>query len=97
MAATWQYALCICMLLMESRGQNPASDVTTMTITNFSSGTEVAPGSDAGNNSSQGATTLAVVSWRWEHVSTPYLVALWVLVSWLCKFGESVILIINVI
>nr|ACK28152.1 sodium/hydrogen exchanger isoform 3 [Myoxocephalus octodecemspinosus] len=30
-------------------------------------------------------TTLPIVSWKWEHVSTPYLVALWILVSWLCK------------
>ncbi|XP_028452649.1 sodium/hydrogen exchanger 3.2 [Perca flavescens] len=70
------------MLLMESSGQTPVSDVTTMTITNLSNRTEVAPG----NNSTQGSNSLAVVSWRWEHVSTPYLVALWVLVSWLCKF-----------
>ncbi|TDH03867.1 hypothetical protein EPR50_G00146370 [Perca flavescens] len=82
MAATWQFALFICMLLMESSGQTPVSDVTTMTITNLSNRTEVAPG----NNSTQGSNSLAVVSWRWEHVSTPYLVALWVLVSWLCKF-----------
>ncbi|XP_039677164.1 sodium/hydrogen exchanger 3.2 isoform X2 [Perca fluviatilis] len=86
MAATWQFALFICMFLMESRGETPASDVTTMTITNLSNRTEVAPSSGPGNNSSEGSTSLAVVSWRWEHVSTPYLVALWVLVSWLCKF-----------
>nr|XP_019959927.1 PREDICTED: sodium/hydrogen exchanger 3-like [Paralichthys olivaceus] len=30
-------------------------------------------------------TTLPIVTWRWHHVSTPYLVALWILVSWLCK------------
>ncbi|XP_056275743.1 sodium/hydrogen exchanger 3.1 [Pseudoliparis swirei] len=30
-------------------------------------------------------TTLPIVSWKWHHVSTPYLVALWILVSWLCK------------
>ncbi|XP_068603723.1 sodium/hydrogen exchanger 3-like, partial [Brachionichthys hirsutus] len=30
-------------------------------------------------------TTLPIVRWLWEHVSTPYLVALWILVSWLCK------------
>ncbi|XP_071751038.2 sodium/hydrogen exchanger 3 isoform X1 [Centroberyx gerrardi] len=30
-------------------------------------------------------TTLPIVSWKWDHVTTPYLVALWVLVSWLCK------------
>ncbi|XP_061885523.1 sodium/hydrogen exchanger 3-like isoform X1 [Entelurus aequoreus] len=30
-------------------------------------------------------TTLPIVSWNWHHVSTPYLVTLWVLVCWLCK------------
>uniref|UniRef100_A0A3Q0SQE4 Sodium/hydrogen exchanger n=1 Tax=Amphilophus citrinellus TaxID=61819 RepID=A0A3Q0SQE4_AMPCI len=30
-------------------------------------------------------TTLPIVTWRWEHVKDPYLVALWVLVCWLCK------------
>nr|AXV43379.1 sodium/hydrogen exchanger 3 [Lateolabrax maculatus] len=30
-------------------------------------------------------TTLPIVTWKWSHVSTPYLVALWILVSWLCK------------
>ncbi|XP_034748471.1 sodium/hydrogen exchanger 3-like isoform X2 [Etheostoma cragini] len=89
MAATWQFALFICMLL--------SSDVTSKTITNFSTGTEVDPHTETGNNSS-GVTTLAIVSWRWEHVSTPYLVALWVLVSWLCKFViESFPRVVNVI
>ncbi|XP_032391645.1 sodium/hydrogen exchanger 3.2 isoform X2 [Etheostoma spectabile] len=86
MAATWQFALFICMLLTESRGQSLGSDVTTKIITNFSTRTEVSPDSETGHNSSSEVTTLAIVSWRWEHVSTPYLVALWVLVSWLCKF-----------
>ncbi|XP_070702155.1 sodium/hydrogen exchanger 3-like [Pempheris klunzingeri] len=30
-------------------------------------------------------TTLPIVSWKWHHVSTPYLVTLWILVCWLCK------------
>ncbi|KAJ8389420.1 hypothetical protein AAFF_G00119580 [Aldrovandia affinis] len=35
----------------------------------------------------QGApiTTLPIVTWKWHHVQTPYIVALWVFVSWLCK------------
>ncbi|CAJ1082798.1 sodium/hydrogen exchanger 3.1 isoform X1 [Xyrichtys novacula] len=30
-------------------------------------------------------TTLPIVSWKWHHVETPYIVALWILVCWLCK------------
>ncbi|XP_028819036.1 sodium/hydrogen exchanger 3-like isoform X1 [Denticeps clupeoides] len=29
--------------------------------------------------------TLPIVTWKWHHVEAPYLVALWVLVCWLCK------------
>ncbi|MEQ2176283.1 hypothetical protein GOODEAATRI_026458 [Goodea atripinnis] len=40
--------------------------------------------SSTGNDST---TTLPIVTWKWHHVSEPYLVALWVLVSWLCKLN----------
>ncbi|CAM4637041.1 unnamed protein product [Leuciscus chuanchicus] len=30
-------------------------------------------------------TTLPIVIWKWHHVETPYLVALWILTCWLCK------------
>uniref|UniRef100_A0A669BBZ0 Sodium/hydrogen exchanger n=1 Tax=Oreochromis niloticus TaxID=8128 RepID=A0A669BBZ0_ORENI len=30
-------------------------------------------------------TTLPIVTWKWHHISTQYLVALWILVAWLCK------------
>ncbi|KAG7278784.1 hypothetical protein CRUP_019090 [Coryphaenoides rupestris] len=30
-------------------------------------------------------TTLPIVSWKWEHVKVPYIVTLWILVSWICK------------
>uniref|UniRef100_A0A3B4F8S8 Sodium/hydrogen exchanger n=1 Tax=Pundamilia nyererei TaxID=303518 RepID=A0A3B4F8S8_9CICH len=30
-------------------------------------------------------TTLPIVTWKWHHVTTQYLVALWILVAWLCK------------
>lgn len=33
-------------------------------------------------------TTLPIVTWKWCHVRTPYLVALWVFVCWICKLGE---------
>ncbi|XP_038822205.1 sodium/hydrogen exchanger 3-like [Salvelinus namaycush] len=30
-------------------------------------------------------TTLPIVTWNWQEIQFPYLVALWILVSWLCK------------
>ncbi|KAI4876210.1 hypothetical protein NFI96_017943 [Prochilodus magdalenae] len=41
--------------------------------------------SSESTNSSTGITTLPIVTWKWHHVETPYLVALWILVCWLCK------------
>lgn len=38
---------------------------------------------------SSGITTLPIVIWKWHHVETPYLVALWVLTCWLCKLGKQ--------
>ncbi|XP_073678096.1 sodium/hydrogen exchanger 3.2 [Garra rufa] len=40
------------------------------------------------NDSTHGTssiTTLPIVTWKWHHVETPYLVALWILTCWLCK------------
>uniref|UniRef100_A0A8B9RCW1 Sodium/hydrogen exchanger n=1 Tax=Astyanax mexicanus TaxID=7994 RepID=A0A8B9RCW1_ASTMX len=39
----------------------------------------------ATTNTSTTLTTLPIVTWKWHHIETPYLVALWVLVCWLCK------------
>ncbi|XP_026867376.1 sodium/hydrogen exchanger 3.1 isoform X2 [Electrophorus electricus] len=59
------------------------------------------------SNSSASITTVPIVTWKWHHVETPYLVALWILVCWLCKlmaqlnsklksfFPESALLIIS--
>uniref|UniRef100_A0A669E5H7 Sodium/hydrogen exchanger n=1 Tax=Oreochromis niloticus TaxID=8128 RepID=A0A669E5H7_ORENI len=30
-------------------------------------------------------TTLRIVSWKWHHITAPYLVAVWILVAWLGK------------
>uniref|UniRef100_A0A8C1TGL4 Sodium/hydrogen exchanger n=1 Tax=Cyprinus carpio TaxID=7962 RepID=A0A8C1TGL4_CYPCA len=30
-------------------------------------------------------STLPIVTWKWHHIETPYLVALWILTCWLCK------------
>uniref|UniRef100_A0A671Z2U0 Sodium/hydrogen exchanger n=1 Tax=Sparus aurata TaxID=8175 RepID=A0A671Z2U0_SPAAU len=67
MAATWRFALFLCMLLMVSVGSSLANEET---------------GHDT---PSKPITTLPIVSWKWHHVTTPYLVALWILVSWICK------------
>ncbi|XP_034091945.1 sodium/hydrogen exchanger 3-like [Gymnodraco acuticeps] len=93
MGATWRFALLLCIVLMLSRSL--ANEVT-----GFNAGTTSSPGhqTDSGHgtgeeDSSHGEsghegepiTTLPIVSWKWHHVSTPYIVVLWVLVSWLCK------------
>uniref|UniRef100_A0A8C1T0M8 Sodium/hydrogen exchanger n=1 Tax=Cyprinus carpio TaxID=7962 RepID=A0A8C1T0M8_CYPCA len=38
-----------------------------------------------GGHGSSTITTLPIVIWKWHHVETPYLVALWILTCWLCK------------
>ncbi|XP_023830955.1 sodium/hydrogen exchanger 3 [Salvelinus sp. IW2-2015] len=38
-----------------------------------------------GNGTEHTITTLPIVIWKWEVIKVPYLVALWILVSWLCK------------
>ena len=43
-----------------------------------------------GGHGTVNISTLPIVSWKWHHVETPYLVALWILVSWLCKLGKVV-------
>ncbi|XP_061738720.1 sodium/hydrogen exchanger 3-like [Nerophis ophidion] len=42
-------------------------------------------GHEGDGHGGENITTLPIVSWKWHHVSTPYLVALWILVCWLCK------------
>ncbi|KAL7826273.1 hypothetical protein AOLI_G00314820 [Acnodon oligacanthus] len=50
-----------------------------------SSTSEGSPSTNVTTNSSTTITTLPIVTWKWHHVETPYLVALWILVCWLCK------------
>ncbi|XP_076611205.1 sodium/hydrogen exchanger 3-like [Chaetodon auriga] len=119
MAATWRFALFLCVLLMVSRGPSLASDDTGHgTVASSDHGTTTSSDSDTGHGTDTGndtsgdtghedtghedsghgdsghgdsghgggpITTLPIVSWKWHHVSTPYLVALWILVSWICK------------
>ncbi|XP_030267867.1 sodium/hydrogen exchanger 3-like isoform X1 [Sparus aurata] len=97
MAATWRFALFLCMLLMVSVGSSLANEETGHdTPSSGDSGTNSSSdhdtghddGHDTGHDGGHGGepiTTLPIVSWKWHHVTTPYLVALWILVSWICK------------
>ncbi|XP_013881125.1 sodium/hydrogen exchanger 3 [Austrofundulus limnaeus] len=72
-------ALLLCTLLMVSGGPSLANVATTTTVS---------PAEVSGNGTGHGAaqiTELPIVTWKWHHVEAPYLVALWVLVCWLCK------------
>ncbi|CAK6971582.1 sodium/hydrogen exchanger 3-like [Scomber scombrus] len=55
--------------------------------TDQSSNSSHGDGHDSSGDGHHGGpiTTLPIVSWKWHHVTTPYLVAIWVLVCWLCK------------
>ncbi|XP_051526678.1 sodium/hydrogen exchanger 3-like [Myxocyprinus asiaticus] len=39
----------------------------------------------SGGHAPAAISTLPIVTWKWPHVETPYLVALWILTCWLCK------------
>lgn len=87
MAALKPFQLLFCVLLFVSRCQ--ASNVPQLTTTsnsNVTSNNEThnatthPPGGHGGT-----ITTLPIVSWKWHHIEAPYIVALWVLVCWLCK------------
>ncbi|XP_056876481.1 sodium/hydrogen exchanger 3.1 [Takifugu flavidus] len=91
MAAKRRFALCLCTLLLLSTTPCLSSDAGLSTSPNehgntSSSGSETGHETGGqGGHEAEPITTLPIVSWKWEHVKTPYLVALWVLVGWLCK------------
>uniref|UniRef100_A0A3Q2QS64 Sodium/hydrogen exchanger n=1 Tax=Fundulus heteroclitus TaxID=8078 RepID=A0A3Q2QS64_FUNHE len=77
MGPRWTSALLLCLLMVASSLANeaPAHE------TSASGGNQTS----TGHGEAAPITTLPIVTWKWHHVSTPYLVALWILVSWLCK------------
>lgn len=97
MASTWRVALCLCSVLLLSSTPSLASTAEGHDGTGSDEhGDASSTGSGMGHETGEGGgheaeniTTLPIVSWNWHHVETPYLVALWVLVGWLCKLGES--------
>lgn len=74
----------VCLLVVMSRSLSSANEApvhdTAQSPSNATSST---------GHETPVITTLPIVSWKWSHVSQPYLVALWILVCWLCKLGES--------
>lgn len=122
----WRVALCLCMLLMVSRGLSLDSETRAHEAGHEAHGATESPHSgtgtgteghdvtgDSGHGDSghgdgghgdsghddgghgdggHGAgpiTTLPIVTWKWHHVTQPYLVTLWILVCWICKLCES--------
>lgn len=93
MASTWRFALCLCSFLLLTRTPSLASSAEGDDSTSSDEhGEASSPDSETGHeveNKVENITTLPIVSWKWHHIETPYMVALWVLVGWLCKLGES--------
>ncbi|XP_039876896.1 sodium/hydrogen exchanger 3-like [Simochromis diagramma] len=86
MATLWRFTLFLCMLLMACGGLSLASKEAKTRNTQTETGT-----ASSSNTTGEGGhgvapiTTLPIVTWKWDHISVQYLVALWVLVCWLCK------------
>ncbi|XP_016419170.1 sodium/hydrogen exchanger 3-like [Sinocyclocheilus rhinocerous] len=93
MAFLQQFALLLALLIVFSTSCKAAAlEVDTVEVGhNYSSkSTATEDTSTSTNNSTDGQapssiTTLPIVIWKWHHVETPYLVALWILTCWLCK------------
>ncbi|RVE66650.1 hypothetical protein OJAV_G00109660 [Oryzias javanicus] len=68
---------CLLVIISRSLANEAATHETSQSSTNATS-------SGSGHEAPV-ITTLPIVSWKWSHVSEPYLVALWILVCWLCK------------
>ncbi|KAL0962586.1 hypothetical protein UPYG_G00342120 [Umbra pygmaea] len=72
MPAPWHYKIVLVMVLLAvCRSSLAFQEINTI--------------ARIGNGTGDTISTLPIVSWKWHHIEGPYLVALWVLVSWVCK------------
>ncbi|KAG7219428.1 hypothetical protein INR49_010732 [Caranx melampygus] len=106
MASSWRFALFLSVLLMVDgvatlRGNHrdavvnrtDSGHTTTGDTGHDDGGQEDSSHGDSGHgDGGEPITTLPIVTWKWHHVSTPYLVTLWILVSWICKLKLSPVL-----
>ncbi|KAM6899601.1 sodium/hydrogen exchanger 3-like [Xenentodon cancila] len=80
MAGVWRPVFFLCLMLVASSGLSLASEDRSYNSTTDNS----EDGTDSGHGGGN-ITTLPIVTWKWKHVATYYLVGLWILVSWICK------------
>ncbi|XP_016407278.1 sodium/hydrogen exchanger 3-like [Sinocyclocheilus rhinocerous] len=93
MAFLQQFALLLALLIVFSTSCKAATlEVDTVEVGhNYSSKSSATEKTSTSTNDSTDGhapsviSTLPIVTWKWHHVETPYLVALWILTCWLCK------------
>uniref|UniRef100_A0A3Q4HSB0 Sodium/hydrogen exchanger 3 n=1 Tax=Neolamprologus brichardi TaxID=32507 RepID=A0A3Q4HSB0_NEOBR len=84
MATSWGFTLILCMLLMACGSLSLASEEPRNSQTDNGTGSN-SNTTEEGGHGAVPITTLPIVTWKWHHITTQYLVALWILVAWLCK------------
>ncbi|XP_016348092.1 sodium/hydrogen exchanger 3.2 [Sinocyclocheilus anshuiensis] len=95
MAFLQQFALLLALLIVFSTSCKAAGlEIDSVEVGhNYSLKSTATEDTSTSTNNSNGGdgqapssiTTLPIVIWKWHHVETPYLVALWILTCWLCK------------
>ncbi|XP_043073663.1 sodium/hydrogen exchanger 3.2 [Puntigrus tetrazona] len=92
MAILQQFALLALLIIFCTSCKAGTLEVNSAEVgLNYSSKASAAEDTGTSTNGSTGGhgtsviTTLPIVIWKWPHVETPYLVALWILTCWLCK------------
>lgn len=91
MGVGWRSALFFCLLMVSSSLANEEATHETTAghgVSGTGNVTADTGGHEDGHESAP-IKTLPIVTWKWHHVSAPYLVTLWILVSWICKLSES--------